>query len=715
MLPPAPTSLVTYNEIAVRYNSDLPALYNSLTLQEQTVVYYLFRASLPGNAIFTDQVHRNGIALQLFFEQLVQEFDRLKAADTTKPQSPLYQFPLSQFCTEAHTYLVYLWTNHGQYFQREHGDEKRTPSRLGLTTLTQKSLLLAATYLGIPNAAQTIAHLERTLFDTSYEPTTTEPNSIENSAVNIYEKGFTDADYANLSMEERNQLNAYFYVENNGSTRTPRTLAYAVGKKYDQEITTSCFWLNKALEVASAHPHEFDKNFTKSLQLLLQFLQTGDEEYFKQHSIAWLASTSKIDYNFGFIETYQDPKGSRGFFQAEATIKSVAIKTLNAILPALENQLPVPAAFKRDGLAEGTASIPNASINSKIFGTGALGPLFITAAYCLPNYEEIRSQYGSKQIIYPADKGIEQLLNPDLSRTLFNLKKKALWLAKNDPNGKLSNDIWDAQCILHETIGHASGKLATHTFVEGEATTIGETTYAVGDTIQVTNKNISEFLAGYESTIEELRAEIIALYISINHLEALKQCDLLTDWNTLLTDEELIDELILGMAGTGLRRLIQQSDTATEIAGDHARANCTIMYYLIDNGGLEISEEFVTLNNTSYTVIGLTIKDRAKTISLIAELMIIVQTIKSTGDGLGAAKLVNTYGKTLRNPSHMHTLKTNKRAVTGDIKVSCYVQPIMEPITGTDGKIIAIKATWPQSLDEQQFLYRKLALSTEYC
>lgn len=702
----APTSIERYKEIAIQYNTELPDLFNTLKPEERVFVYYLYRASIPGNRIATDQMHRDGVELISLFESLYKNREIITNAQQT-------EFDTEQFMRDVETFLVYLWTNHGQYFMRETHNEKRTPARLGLATLTPQTLTTALSLIGKTNAAEVVARLEKTIFDTQTEASTTIANNIEQSAVNIYAPDFTESDFKSLPVHAQNKLNAYFCIEKTESTRTPTMIPYSTTGKYGEELSVAVHWFEQALDHAKKYPTTFDKHLTNSLEYLIDFLKSGDEELFKKHSIEWLKSSSKIDYNFGFIETYHDPKSYRGFFQAEATIKVVDINKLNSKLPAIEGELPFPKEFKRDTNGQAGASIPNASINNKIFGMGALGPMEVTAAYCLPNYEEIRATHGSKQIIYPASKGIAALLNPDLNRTLFHLKEEAEWLTQNDPDGQLGLDIWNVQCILHETIGHGSGKLAQHTFKDGENLTIAGNTYNVGDTIDVTNKNLSELLGGYEHTIEELRAEILALYVSVHNVAELLECDLLTRWQTLLTTEELEKHLILGMTGTGLRRMLQQSDGATEIAGDHARANTTIMNWMLDRGGIELVEERVTVNGADHTVVGLRVCNLTKAKESMKDLMILVQRIKSTGDGLDAQNLIETYGRPLRHPEHMTALKANRQAIIGDLKATAVIAPHLIAVNDKNGSLVDVKAEWPKNIFEQFHNYTSIELSKE--
>lgn len=689
MLSTAPKEVSIVQELSFEFDENIPEIYNKLTSEERIMVYYLQRAGAACTPIYIDHLHRHGLRLIDLFNTLRQRNDDL-AALTTLP------FDVKQFSHEANEFLLYLLSNHGQYFQREHGNEKRTPERIGLTTLTKKNLIAALEALDLEEDVAFAQEHAGIIFDAKIESTLNVPGSIENSAVNFYAKGFTENDYQALSKDERSAINTYFDIQVTKGERKPIVSSFSVDGRYSEELTEAVAWLTKAHQHALKNPKYFDTHFAKSLDLMIHFLQTGDEEFFKQHSIEWLQTQSRIDYNFGFIESYHDPKGIRSSFQAEVTVKTLDISKLNKLLPAIEAQLPFPSEFKRDGVENGTASVPNASINIKLFGCGGLGPVSCTAAYCLPNYEEIRAEFGSKQIIYPSSKGLAQRLCPDKARRLFNLKDRVTWLEQHDPEGKLSNDIWDVQCILHETIGHASGKLATHTFREGDNLTIEGKTYQIGDTIPVTNKNISEFLSGYESALEELRAEIVALFVSTEYLDTLLGAGFMTKWLDVMSKEELKDRLTIGMAKAGINRLMQLSDGATEVTGAHAQANSTITNYLIEKGGVAIVEEIVTMDDKQFTVLGLIIKDREKTRNLVKELMLEVQRIKSTGDTQGVQALIETYGTKMPNLNYPRYLKECREHLVGKVKASVNIYPVFEPIVDATGNVIDSKAMWPQ-------------------
>jgi len=692
-----------YKEIATQSNVQLPALWNNLTPQERIFAYYLYRASIPGNRIAADQTHRDAVELTELFEKIILNKEAIKLQCKS-------MLDVEAFLSEAETFLVYLYAHHGQYFLKEFANHKRTPESLQLNNLNSDNIIAVLKVIGIQHPTKLIERLYKSLFDAHYEPTVTVDGSIEQSAVNIYSQDFTQADFDALDQEAKSVINAYFYTEQNAGKRVSMSQRYKIGGKYSAELEVVHYWLTKAHDYSLKHPDLFDKHIPASLKHMLKFLETGDENDFRKCSIEWLKTNSRIDFSIGFIEVYHDPMQYRGAFAADVTVKVVDMKKLNALLPELEQSLPFPDEFKRQNLQD-HAAIPNASVNAKIFAAGDLGPVKVAAAYCLPNYSDIRAQYGSKQIIYQLGKGIGELINPTLSLKLFNIKEEADWLELNDPQRKLNHDIWDVQVVLHETLGHGSGRDAQHTFVEGDPLVIDGQKYNIGDVIAVTDTNSTEFIGGYSSAFEELRAEIIALYTSIFSFDALDASGLYKGWTQKIGKEKLIECFILHMAKVGLYRLLTQSDNAVEIVQAHAQANTAILNYLLDHGSLELVEEVYPVNGIEHKVIGVRLTDLNKAMQAVKDLACLVQRYKSTADGQGVERLMKKYGTCVRHPEYIKILKDNRKAVQGDLKEVAEIFPSLMPELDENGAIVDISASWPASFIEQQLELGRLALS----
>lgn len=701
-----PEHVEYYHEIATHYNPELPELWNTLTREERIFAYYMMRASIPGNSIIADQTHRNAVEIITIFYTIITNKELIY-------NSCNHLIDVKQFLHEAELFLVYLFAHHGHYFLKEFENHKRTPERLKLTVVTPKNLVVVMKALGLENSQASVDRLQKVIFDENYEPTVVVEGSIEKSAGNMYGVHFTKEDFDTFSPELKAAINAYFSIEVCDGKRLPKVEFYKIGGKYSRELEVAHYWLSKAYEHTVKYPNIFDCYIPESLAYLLKYLETGDENYFKQFSIVWLKTNSRVDFNFGFIETYLDPLHYRGSFEADVTIKAIDMQKLNALLPSLERKLPFPEEFKRQNLDD-TAAIPNASVNAKIFASGDAGPLKLTAAYCLPNYQEIRAEYGSKQIIYQAAKGLDQLLNPTLSRTLFTIQEHAHWLEENDPEMKLKNDIWNVQVILHETLGHGSGRGTTHTFVEGDPLkTIGGITYKVGDVISVTSENITEFFGGYTDAFEELRAEILALYTSIYNFDELAAAGLYKDWPTKVSKEKLIELVIIEMARLALHRLMGQKDDAKEIVQAHSIADTAILNYLLDHGGIELVKEIYYVQDNPHTVIGVRVRDLQKTIDAVKEMACEVQRCASTADVLGVNYIMKNYGTCVRYPEYIKILKANRKTVQGDLVEVVEIFPRLIAIVDEHNTLIDVAGEWPNSFLEQQLELYELAYSKE--
>ncbi len=680
-----------FNEILVHYVPGITELYNGLTPAERVMAYYLFRASLPAESIYSDQLHRYSSSLLNIFRSICQN-----EHDITYALS-------DEFIKQARTYLVYLIANNGPYFKREHPSHKRTPLSLGLSALTSENLVKALKVAGLKEAEKAVAFVWEFLSDYSLDTICTVNGNIDACGINIYDEGFTQEHYAQLA--QKGGVNDYYVVMDG----FPKVEQYKIGGRYSKELEVSAFWFKKALEHAYKYPEYFDIHFAKSLEHLLRYLASGNEDDFKEHSRSWLKTKSKITYTFGFIEAYDDPMERTGSMAGEVTITKIALDDLSRILPAIERAMPLASEYKR----ENTDVLPNASINVQLFGAGGYGPLKSTLAYCLPNYADIRSKEGSRQIIYEEWPTVGKMLNPCLMRTLFATKDTVDWLNRYDPDYSLSKDISNILTILHETIGHASGRLGRHTFKDGDVLKIKGLTYKVGDTISVTPSNIDELLLGYGNTLEELRAEIIAVWVAVNHLKDLVKVGFLQKWYQEIGESQLKKCILEEMVSHGLSRMLGQAETATSIEGSHAQANSILMHWVVDAGGAAIITDNVFVDDGVYERVALEITDVEVTLKAITELMQTVQHITSTGDGSEAKKLIETLGKPIRNINHLRILKKNLKSIVGPIKAQVELYPLLKPVFDEDGQIVDVSASWPANIFEADLIVYRLATALE--
>ncbi|ARF12256.1 peptidase family M49 [Klosneuvirus KNV1] len=661
----------TYNEIYIKYEDD-HELFNSLSKEEKIFVYLMMRASLPFNRIYRDQNHRHNNEIIELFEFMYQNKKIIEWFDyiynkKNNGDSTLFK--------DIETYLVYLWTNHGIYFLKDQSKHKRTPEKLKLTKLTEEILDNLLRNLKYPKPYQ---HLFPTIFNTELEEEMVVSGNIEQSGNNYYEKGFTEDMYEKMPENIKNKINAYF-------TKTqPYHTQLSVNDKYGEELKVTVYWLQQALTHIKQYPIIFDEHMVNSMEHMIDFLTTGNEESFKKYSIEWLKTKSKLDYNMGFIEQYHDPKQIRGHASAEITIQTTNMEKLNNVLLEIESRIPIPNEYKR---TVDNSTILNVSVNQQLFGAGDYGTMQNTAAYNLPNYSDLREKYGSKQILY-------KMMDPViLDQNIWNQ------LVKDE---KLFSDLWDLQVLLHE-LSHGSGKLYLHTSDTGES-------------YPVTDDNLTSLIGNDYSALEELRAEINALYISIAEMDILNQHNMYKDWYKQMGEEKLKKYCIIEMTRHFFRRLIPQGEYFTEIKGSHCRANTIITNYILDGGGIKITDEVKVVDREEFHILGIEVVDFNKAFNSTVKLLQLVQEIKSTANKKKCDELFDKYttypitiDQAIQYRKYVMDIQTK---LNGSIKSTARIYSNFQPII-LNNQLVDVIVGNEQDIFEQNLHYNKLMMSNE--
>lgn len=714
--------LEEFGEIGAVRSVEIPEEVAKLTPDERVVLYYLYRAGLPMNRVFQDQMHPKANEILRVVEHLINEVESRKLVEEGVVSG--------EVLSDLRTYFVYIATNHSQYYLREHANNKRTPSRIGLSALTQDLYQnLVMNICGVPESVSgdPLASVPY-IFDASFEPELCVTGNIAESSSGLYGPGFTNESYSALDAGSRGGINSYYYLDSSGSPAVRRYGA-ADGLQNSEELSVALVWLQRALdhcrgcvdrEVKNENGElVFDSVFVESLDLLVRFIETGDEEYFKEHCKKWVLTKCRLDYLFGFIECYEDPLDVISMATSEVTVKNPKISGLDGLLLGLEKLLPYPDSFKRTVVTAGN----NCSSNIKLCTSGANGPLSILAAYCLPNYDEIRTNFGSKQICYKMGKRISELMNPELSARLAFpavfyrsvVDKRGVRLSQEDVR-RMYDDIWDIQVVLHETTGHGSGRFGVHTFKENAR--ICDVDYQAGDTLAVDDKNIKEFIHDYGS-MEEMRAEINALYLCLAGYSQLRDTPLYQEWDLRLGEQEFKRHLVNGMTRVFLRRYFTQREGFENVSGAHAIADVVISNWVLSRGGIQVIEETQVIDGQTYNVLGVDVVDLDVVFSAVRDLCEMVQTIKSQGLGLEYQELVAQYttgpisisqGNRYREIAH-----ANMKAVAGRLNISAEVVPNFVPVVDSvSGQVIDMKCEWGSGgLVGQIRHQRSLEMSTE--
>lgn len=662
---------------------DVAALFQELSAAEKCFTYCIFRAGLPFNHMLRQQNHIHTNEIIALCERVYHNYALFDP----------------KFVEDLKQYLVFLWTNHGFYAKREHSNSKKTPEKLGLQHLTRDRLEAAIVSSGVSGKYE---HLLPYIFDPDLDINKTDDGHIETSGGNFYGPDFTKEHYELLPEVDKGRINAYFTMKDG----KPETHVYSTKGYFGDALRVANHWLGQALEICRSSPKHFDTHFTASLGFLIAYFETGDEELYKKHCVEWIHTKSRLDYTVGFIETYSDPMSVRGDAGAEVTVKTVNLEALNPVLLELERRLPTE--YRR----KDASTLVNVSVNRILFSGGDYGPTVCTAAYCLPNYDDVRSKHGSKQIIYKLPESTSQLLNPDLVKQ-FRTQERQDFIDAYDPENKMMEDMWDMQVILHETVGHASGCFGVKTFTED--TMVGETVYKAGDTVNVTDDNYSLFMTKDSSSLEELRAEINALYMSVYEVDTLvKHFPRLFHWYMTLGLEEVQKQCIIAMAKTHLSRLYGQPKDFTKITGAHARANAVIGNYLLAHGAIVVTDDIKLISGEYYHLLGMKVVDLPKALDAVKSLCTLVQEIKSTADLSRCQTLFDTFTTsplTIAQANlYSQYIEQNQKALIGNIKSQARLYPNYQPIT-RDGKLIDVVLGDEMDIYQQQLYYSAITFS----
>jgi len=536
---------------------------------------------------------------------------------------------------ELTKYLVYLIVNYGVHFVREDQNNKYTPQRLGLNSITPD--------LFRKHEVELSELEERYLFDPVYQPSLQVPGKITESGGGFYGPGLTDDHYQQIP-DEHKQINGYHFLS---STGNPQSTTYSIrGNRGARAIKKTVEYLQLAQGTADQYPDSFDRHTVRSLDHLIGFFQTGEEEKFRQHSREWLQmSNPRVEYVFGFIEYYEDPKGTIGSFQADVTVKSLDIKQLLQLLPSFEQRFPFPPAWKRQNMD----SIPNAASAYRVICTGDLGPTLSTIAYCLPNYEDLRSSCGSKQVMYNLP---TQIRKPELWQQLYLTPREREIYQRFSPDFSLKNEVANLLTTLHETIGHASG---------------------------TAHPELSAKAGIWKNGLEEMRAEILALHTAITFHQEILDSGILSQQARQVDQASMTYLYLQGIAGKAWNRWQNVPANHQDITQAHTLADTGIMHYLIDqsNGGIRLETEEISVpdRDKPLTAFRLVIDDLSQASRLVQLLAIEVQWLTSTAAEEEIDQLMRRYANSTRHPDYSRQVQELNAYYRDGLKGSVYLFP----------------------------------------
>lgn len=622
--------------------------FEDLTLQQKELVYYLSEAALWGRDIFYDQNGKYNLAISRALEAIYTDYQGDRNSADFKAME---------------LYLKRVWFSSG--IHHHYGSEKFVPSfsedffRKALASVDAAKLPL--------KGGQTLEQLCDEICPVIFNPELLKMRTnqadgedlIKTSAVNFYE-GLTqdEAEAFYNKMKDPNDETPVSYglnsklVKKNGKVYED---VYKVGGLYGTAIEKIVFWLQKAEGVAETPEQK------AVIAKLIEYYQTGDLKTFDDYTILWVKDlNSLVDFTNGFTETYDDPLGMKGTWEAIVNFKDLAAtkrtETISKNAQWFEDNSPVDKQFKKENVKGISAKVITASILS-----GALYPS-TAIGINLPNSNWVRAQHGSKSVTIG---NITDAYNKAAHGNGFN-EEFVYSQAELDLIDKYADYTDELHTDLHECLGHASGKLLPG--VDPDA------------------------LKAYGSPLEEGRADLFALY----YLADSKLVGL-----GLVPDAEAYKSEYYTYLMNGLMTQLVRIEPGKNIEEAHMRNRSFVAHWAYEHGKADNVVELAKKDGKTYVKIN----DYAKLRNLFGELLAEVQRIKSTGDYEAARKLIEDYGVKVDPVLHQEVLERYKKLNLAPYKG--FVNPKYELVTDAAGQVTDVKVTYDESYVEQMLRYSK--------
>lgn len=623
--------------------------WDKLTAKQKEFIYYLSEASLAGRDIIWDQRGKYNLTVRKVLEAVYGTYSGKKEGADWE---------------NFKTYAGQIWFSNGLY--HHYSNDKIMPafSESYFSELLKNSDAKLLPLEPGENVDGLAARLKKVMFDKSYAPKMADfragIDNIQASANNFYEgvtQAEVDAFYANFPKSDHEPewgLNSKVVKENGKLVEK----VWKSGGMYGAAIDKMIFWIEKAIPLAE------DDRQKKALELLVQYYRTGDLKTWDDYAIAWTQVTNTVvDFTNGFIEVYADAIGKKGSYESIVSIKDFeSSKRIDAIAKQaqwFEDNSPLIESHKKKSVKGIDAKVINVVMEA---GDAAPStPIGIN----LPNSDWLRKEHGSKSVSLG---NIVSAYNNSGGSSMtdeFAINDEVKARAKK--YGSLAADL---HTDMHECIGHASGQINP----------------GVG-TPDKTLKN-------YASTLEEARADLVALYYVLDQK---------------LVDIGVMPSLEVGKAEydnymmNGLMTQLVRIKQGDEIEEAHMRNRALVAYWAFEKGAADKVVEFVKKDGKTYVQVN----NYEKLRTLFGQLLREIQRIKSEGDHAAGRDLVENYGVKVDQALHKEVLQ---RYATLNIKpYKGFIQPKLVPVE-KDGKIVDVTLEYPRSFYEQMMEYgRKYA------
>ena len=610
--------------------------WDELTLKEKELVYYLTQAGLAGRDIMWDQKYRHNLEIRAALENIYRNFNGEKNSDNW---------------TAFEVYLKRIWFSNG--IHHHYSNDKMIP---GFSKEYFDNLLVSTNTTLTGDAYEVIFNDK----DSKMVDKTKGVDNVLKSAVNFYGPNITTEDVINFynAKKQPDPTKPLSYGLNSKLVKEDgevKEVVYKADGLYGESISEIIKWVNKAVEVAENKPQG------DALKILAEYYRTGDLKTWDDYCVAWTKATEgNIDYINGFIEVYNDPIGLRGSYENIVQINDFDMSRKMSVLSENAQWFEDNTTLMEEHKKAKVVGVSYKTVN--VAGEAGDASPSTPIGVNLPNANWIRASVGSKSVSLGNIKNaynnagssgrLKEFVNDDEE---YELELKY---------GALADNMHTA---LHEVIGHASGQINP----------------GVGTP--------SETLKTYRSTMEEGRADLLALYYVYN--SKIQELGLVDDWKAV--GKASYDGYIRNGMMTQLIRL----NLGDDVEQAHMRNRKWVSEWVYEKGLNDNVIEKVKRDGKTY----FNINDYDKLRVLFGQLLRETQRIKSEGDYDAAEKLVEGFGVKVDQDLHAEILKRNEKfegaAYAG------FVNPELIPVYNPENKLIDIEVKYVNSFEYQMLQY----------
>lgn len=610
--------------------------WDKLSLQQKKLVYYLTQAGYEGRDIIWDQNYRHNLEIRKALEHIVRNYQG------DKNSAEWEQFMV---------YIKRVWFSNGIH---HHYSMNKILPEFSAAYFDQ---LLSETGAELSDEAK------RAVVDPEFDAkkVNLDPNKdlLLASAVNFYGPDVKEE-----------EAEAYYKSIIDGEDQTPISYGlntrvvrgedgklteevWKIGGLYGPALERVAYWLDKAAEVAE---NEAQGN---ALRILVEYYRSGDLKLWDDYNIAWTEATEgDIDYINGFVEVYNDPLGYKGSYETIVQLKdfdaSERMQVVSENVQWFEDNSPIQEEHKKKSVVGVTYKVVN--VAGEAGDASPSTPIGVN----LPNANWIRVQHGSKSvslgnIISAYDKSSQGGYTKEFALTQEEVER-------SEKHGALAGKLHTA---LHEVVGHASGQI---------------------------NPGIGtpkETLKNYASTLEEARADLVALYYIMD--TKLVELGLMESLDVGKTEYE-------GYIRNGLMVQLRRLQPGEVIEEAHMRNRQLVAAWAFEQGASENVIERVKEDGKTY----FRINDYERLRVIFGNLLCEIQRIKSEGDYQAGRDLVENYGVQVDQALHQEVL--DRSEALNIAPYGGFINPRLVPVMEGDN-ITDIQVEYGDGFTEQMLYY----------